>query len=302
MERTGHGKKKISKKKVLLVLVAIFFLSAAGVAFAVYNSVRTAFDGEVLQSEKRTEDLQLEGSGFTVLLMGVDERENDEGRSDTMILMSIADDSVKMLSIPRDTRVTIAEKGTEDKINHAYAFGGIDMAAKTVEDFLDMPVDYYVKMNMEGLEELVDAVGGVTVVNPFAFSYKGDVFPEGTLTLNGKEALNYSRMRYEDPQGDFGRQMRQRQVIQFIIEKGDAQWNILKYNDILDAVASNVETNLSISDMISIQKQYGNAKNNFQSEKIDGYGEIINGVYYYIVSENERKRLSSVFKEHINIP
>ncbi|WP_046174513.1 LCP family glycopolymer transferase [Domibacillus indicus] len=300
MGRRDRRKKKGKLRKFLLASLLILLLAGAGIAFYIYQSVQQALGGEDLTSEKRTEEVELDKEeGFTVLLLGVDEREDDGGRSDTMILMSVQNDSVKMLSIPRDTRVEIAGKGTEDKINHAFAFGGIDMAAKTVENFLDVPVDYYVEMNMEGLQEMVDAVGGVDVENEFAFSYGGDSFAEGSLHLNGSEALNYARMRYEDPNGDFGRQARQRQVIQGVIDKGSDPAMLLKYGDILSTIGDNVQTNLSLGEIASIQKNYGSARNNIQSESIEGEGQKIDGVYYYIVSEEERERLSALLKEHL---
>lgn len=302
MERQARRQKKRKWKKRIMIFCLFILLLASGAAFYVYHSVNKALDGESLNSDKRAGNLDFgQKEGFTVLLLGVDKREGDRGRSDTMILASVQQDSVKMLSIPRDTRVEIAEKGMEDKINHAYAFGGVSMAAKTVEEFLDVPVDYYVDLNMEGLESLVDAVGGVDVDSPFTFSYGGDHFTKGTVHLTGSEALNYARMRYEDPKGDFGRQERQRQVIQAVIKKGTEPQTVLKYGSILGAVGSNVQTNLSLGDIIAIQRNYGSARNRIESETIDGSGEEIGGVYYYIVPEQERDRLSEEMKEHLGM-
>ena len=116
-----------------------------------------------------------------MLLLGVDARPGDIGRSDTMIVMTVNPDlnSTKMVSIPRDTRTLIVGKGFEDKINHAYAFGGAKMSIETVEEFLDIPIDYYVKVNMDGFEDIVNAVGGVTVDNRITFSREGHDFPRG---------------------------------------------------------------------------------------------------------------------------
>lgn len=80
------------------------------------------------------------------------------------------------------------------------------MSIATVEKLLDIPIDYYVEMNLKGLKELVDAVGGIEVNNPFNFFYEKTYFSIGKLYLNGERALKYSRMRYEDPEGDYGRQ------------------------------------------------------------------------------------------------
>ncbi|MGM7634668.1 LCP family glycopolymer transferase [Bacillus sp. Hm123] len=280
-----------------------------GAIFAAYSVINNALDGIVNEhalkkSEKREKEVSLKNKeAFTVLLLGVDEREGDRGRSDTMLLMSVngEENSVKMLSIPRDTRVEIVGKGTEDKINHAYAFGGVDMSAKTVEQFLDVPVDYYVEINMDGFKDLVDAVGGIEVENTFAFTYDGETFPKGTITLTGEEALKYTRMRYEDPQGDFGRQARQRQVIQGILDKGASITSVLKYNEILGALQKNVQTNLTVDEMMNIQKNYASARNNIQQETIEGTGKKMGGVYYHLVSDEEKERVSDMLKQHLGI-
>ncbi|MCP3763936.1 LCP family protein [Domibacillus sp. A3M-37] len=282
----------------------LVLLIGAGMAFTVYQSLQNTLSGEVLHSNKRAKDVSLQKEEtFTVLLLGVDEREGDVGRSDTMLFVSVngEDNTAKMLSIPRDTRVEITGKGSEDKINHAYAFGGVEMAVETVENFLDMPVDYYVEMNMEGMKEIIDAVGGVEVQNDFAFSNEGDHFAQGRITLSGSEALNYVRMRMEDPNGDFGRQARQRQVMKGILDKGNDPAIILKFTDVMQAVGDNVQTNLSIRDMLDIQKNYASARDHIETVTIDGIGTRIGGIYYYVVDNKEVLRVSNEFKEHLNL-
>ncbi|OAH53927.1 trascriptional regulator [Domibacillus aminovorans] len=304
MGRGDKRKKKRSKSRFLLGFFLLVLLIGAGMAFSVYQSLQNTLSGEVLHSNKRAKDVSLQKKEtFTVLLLGVDEREGDVGRSDTMLFVSVngEDNTVKMLSIPRDTRVEITGKGTEDKINHAYAFGGVKMAVETVENFLDMPVDYYVEMNMEGMKEIVDAVGGVEVQNDSAFSYKGDHFAEGRITLSGSEALNYIRMRKEDPNGDFGRQARQRHVMEGILDKGNDPTIILKFTDVMQAVGDNVQTNLSIGDMLAIQKNYASARDHIETVTIEGTGTRIGGIYYYVVDDEEVSHVSNEFKEHLNL-
>lgn len=88
------------------------------------------------------------------------------------------------------------------------------MAMDTVQKYVDIPIDHYVSINMKGLKELVDAVGGIEVNNDLTFSQDGYDFTIGKITLNGDQALSYSRMRYEDPNGDYGRQERQRKIVE----------------------------------------------------------------------------------------
>src|SRR5699024_4856649 len=103
--------------------------------------------------------------------------------------------------------------GTEDKINHAYAFGGADMSIQTVENFLDIELDYFVRINMEGLKELVDEIGTITIDNEIEWNDGTYNFTKGPIEMDGDKTLAYVRMRKQDSAGDFGRTERQRKVI-----------------------------------------------------------------------------------------
>ncbi len=145
----------------------------------------------------------------------------DQGRSDTMMVATVSpeDQQTTIVSIARDTYVDIVGHGTKDKINHAYAFGGPAMSMDTVQKYLDIPVDHYISINMAGLKELVDAVGGIEVNNDLTFSQDNYDFTIGKITLDGDQALAYSRMRHEDPNGDYGRQERQRKIVEELLRK-----------------------------------------------------------------------------------
>ena len=186
----AESRKKQRKRKALKIFSIIFFILLIGggvYAGMVYHSLKSAVNqmqGTEHKSEKRIENITFQNQDpFSILLLGVDERKNDVGRSDTMIVMTVNPNkqSIKMLSLPRDTRTEIVGHGTSDKMNHAYAYGGIPMTINTIEEFLDIPIDYYVKMNMEGFQEIVDAVGGITVDNDMDLSYKGYTFQKERL-------------------------------------------------------------------------------------------------------------------------
>ncbi|MDO3411681.1 LCP family protein [Saccharibacillus sp. CPCC 101409] len=234
-----------------------------------------------------------ENKPFNLLVLGVDERENDIGRSDAIMLLAVNPQkhSVLMFNIPRDTRTEIVGKGKTDKINHAYAFGGVDMSVDTVENFLDVPVDYYVKVNMEGLERIIDILGGVTVDNPFQFDFEHIAYDKGPIELNGHEALMYSRMRYDDPKGDIGRNERQQLVLSALIDKGKSVSNITKLNSILGAVKDNVKTNLTKDDMLDIVTKYRTQIETVDKDEVQGSGKRIDGIYYYMVDDAEKERI-----------
>jgi polyisoprenyl-teichoic acid--peptidoglycan teichoic acid transferase len=312
------NKQHIKKKRFWLRIAGVIALSimiGAGIyLYTIYSSVSKAvetmhepIDRKTTDQRKNIADAESdevndeERKPFSVLMLGVDARPGDKGRSDTMIVMTVnpVQNSTKMVSIPRDTRTQIVGKGFDDKINHAYAFGGAQMSIETVEQFLDIPIDYFVQVNMEGFEDIVNAVGGVTVDNTLTFSQGGYDFQEGEIELNGNEALAYVRMRKEDPNGDFGRQQRQRQVIQGVINKGRSLSSITKLDEILDALSKNVKTNLTLREMADIQKHYKNASKDIQQLQLKGSGTTIDKIYYQIIPEEEKQHIQNELKNHL---
>ncbi|TLS35175.1 LytR family transcriptional regulator [Pseudalkalibacillus caeni] len=298
------------KKAVLIIasIIGFIVLGTGGYAYYLYHNVKETasqmHDDIDRVSDKREKKIEPEKKDpISILMLGVDEREHDRGRSDTMIVITVNpnDNSMKMFNIPRDTRTQIIGKGFDDKINHAYAFGGIEMAMDTVENFLDIPIDYYIKVNMEAFKDIVSAVDGVTVNNEMAFNYEGYTFPEGELKLNANEALAYSRMRYEDPRGDLGRNERQRKIIEAIIDEGASFSSLTKVDNILEALGKNVKTNLTFEEMKDIQQNYKEARKHIETFEVKGSGKMINGIYYYMVSEDEKHKITAKLKEHLHI-
>ncbi|MBH0169155.1 LCP family protein [Fictibacillus sp. 18YEL24] len=305
MEREIKYMKKFFK--ILAILFVVAGVSIGGYAYYLYGSAKDAVNQ--MHEKVETDNLKPVVTGnkeelksISILLLGVDERRGDSGRSDTIISITVNPKENKMLmfSIPRDTRTEIIGKGKDDKINHAYAFGGTQMAMDTVENFLDTSIDYYVKVNMESFKQIVDAVGGVEVTNNRAFKVEQYSFPLGTQELNGNEALAYARMRYDDPKGDLGRNDRQRQVITSIIDKGARVSSITKFDDILDILGDNVKTNMTFQEMKDIQKNYKEARHNIESTEIKSSGKMIGGTYYGIVEDMEKERVQTLLREYLN--
>ncbi|KAA6447943.1 polyisoprenyl-teichoic acid--peptidoglycan teichoic acid transferase TagU [Bacillus atrophaeus] len=298
-----RAERRKKKKKILLIvlmIIGLFVLATGGYAYYLWNkaaSTVASIQEDLKKSDKRDKDIDISKKDpISVLIMGVDERKNDKGRADTLIYMTVnpKTKTTEMVSIPRDTYTKIVGKGTMDKINHSYAYGGTQMAADTVEELLDVPVDYFVKVNMESFKDTVDTLGGITVNSTFAFSYDGHSFSTGNINLNGKEALAYTRMRKEDPKGDFGRQQRQRQVIEGIISKGANISSITKFGDMFKVVEDNMKTNMSFDDMWTIMTDYKKARNKVNQHELKGSGTRINNIYYYQLDETS---LASVKKE-----
>lgn len=297
------------KKRKWPWIVALVGLLLLGVAISFYVNISSTLKNmhrpiDRESSEKREAEVNFsQKDPFSVLILGVDEREGDKGRSDTMIIMTVNPslNSTKMVSIPRDTYTEIIGHGTMDKLNHAYAFGGIEMALDSVENLFDMPIDYVVEVNMEGFQKIVDAVGGVTVQNSLAFTQDGFDFPEGKITLTGEEALSYIRMRKEDPEGDWGRQNRQRQVIQGVLNEGKSITTLLNYREIFNALGDHIKTNMSFDEMIDIQKNYRNAADTIEQLRFEnGTGKRMeDNIWYYMMDEEELAEIGSLLKQHL---
>lgn len=320
MNRHHSRHKKTSVGKIVFsVFLALFtVVGAIGayIGWQVYTDLRTTTDDmyeEVEAQEQHTSrqekplDVDAGEDPFSVLIMGVDTGEYDrsyQGRTDTMMLLTVNPntDQTSIVSIPRDTYTEIIGRGQEDKINHAYAFGGASMAVNTVQNLFDVPVDYYVSVNMESMQQIVDAVGGITVVPPLTFNQGGYQFNQGEAThMQGAQALEYSRMRSSDSEGDYGRQHRQRQVIEGTMRRVASFDSIRNYSDILGTMSDNMRTNMSFEDMVDLFNNYRSAVNSVEQEQLSGTGQMINGVYYEMIPEEELARVRTHLKSELEL-
>ena len=303
-------KKKKKKWPWILGIIGVLLLAVVVYGFTVYKGLTDTakemhepIDREL--SDKRDAPITFEKKEpFSVLVLGVDERQGDKGRSDTMIVLTVNPDlkSTKMVSIPRDTYTEIVGKGFQDKINHAYAFGGIEMSMNSMEGLLDIPIDYVVQVNMDSFKDIVDAVGGIQVNNTLDFKVGEDSFPKGQLSLNGEEALAFVRMRYEDPRGDFGRQDRQKQVIQAVIREGASVNSLVNYKSIFGAIGKNVRTNMTFDEMTDVQSKYRDAFGKVDQLYIkEGQGKTMNGIWYYIMDDTELQNIQSELQAHLEL-
>ncbi|SHF89722.1 LCP family glycopolymer transferase [Ornithinibacillus halophilus] len=252
------------------------------------------------ERQKEIKEIFKERKSLNVLLLGVDQRSGDKGRSDTMILVSLNPNTEKMimLSIPRDTYVDIPGRGM-DKINHAYAFGDVELSLQTVENAFNLPIHFYAKVNMEGFQQGIDAIGGVTIQNNQEFSAGGHNFTPGELHLGGKEALSYIRMRKNDPRGDLGRNERQRSVITAAMNEAASFSSITKVGEILEIVGGNVTTDMGMDNFQNMFSNYLGTRKNIETLELSGSGQMIGGIWYYIVPDSEFNRIKTTIEQHM---
>lgn len=306
MGRRASRRKKPMKLwlKIFLIVIAVLVLGVSAYAYSIYYKAQKTVD------DKMHEPIDAIDTGLTkkklaaterlnVLLLGIDSDEGEVGRSDALMILSLhpKTDDMKLISIPRDTLVPIVGKDKDDKINHAYAFGGNQMAIDTVENFLDIDLDYYISINMSGFKELVDQLDGITVYNDIAWKESNYSFDFGPIDMDGDKTMAFVRMRKKDPAGDFGRTKRQRQVIQGIINKGASVGSVTKVHGVIDILGNNLATNMDFDDMKSLLTNYRDTRKNFGDYQMQGKGTTIDGVYYYVVENDEIEKVREMILE-----
>lgn len=302
MERRRKKRKKSNAKKVMytiLIVLAIFIIFVIALIFykltALNNSINNPLDRK--HSELRDKPLK-DGEPISIALFGIDSdevraSENGGQRSDSIVLLSInpKDKKTEMISVPRDTHAKIVGKGTEEKINHAYAYGGPDMAVKSVEKLMNVPIDHYAAINMDGVSTLIDELNGVDVTSNATFDVKNYSFEKGKkYHMDGKEALAFMRSRKEaGAGGDEGRQARQQLVIEAVAKKSMNPGSIPKINSIFNAVEDNVKTDLSLTELNGIRSDYKAAQKNVNRHTLKGENTLgDDGLYYFYPGDNEQ--------------
>ena len=182
-----------------------------------------------------------------------------EGLTDTMLLLRFDPENKKVIvmSIPRDTRTYIAEHGMT-KINEANAYGGPALSAKSVSELLGgVGIDRYVNINVQGVQALVDALGGVTVHVPKDMKYQDDSqhlyvnLKAGRQQLNGDKTLQLLRFRY-DENGDIGRIQRQQMVMRALMEQSLNPSTVARFPQLLSAIQSHIDTNLTVEELVAL--------------------------------------------------
>jgi LCP family protein required for cell wall assembly len=313
-----YTKKKMSapKKAILWIIGILALLAVIAVIYlgfkilSVGNAIHNPLDRN--KSSLRSKDVSLKkGEPFTIAFFGVDSdakraANNGGQRSDSIMVVSMnpKKKTSEIVSIPRDTQAKIVGKGTTEKINHAYAYGGPDMAVKSLEKLLNVPIDHYATIDMDGMKEMIDTLGGVTVVSNSTFSYDGQSFEKGQkVHLNGKQAMAFIRSRKESGAGgDFGRQQRQQIVMEALANKLTSVKSVTHFNSIMNHVKDNVKTDLSIGDINTIRGKYKKANDTVNRHQLDGQGGIQDdGLYYFVPSDDSLKSIKSAIDDNLGI-
>ena len=279
---------------VVLGTIFIFVLAAiAGVFFAESSLLDKRSDTQ------QKEELLTAKDKATIMIMGVDERADDVGRSDTLMVATIdpAKKEAALLSIPRDTRVAIPRNGY-DKINAAYAYGGEKLTQRTVEDFLGIRIDHYVIINTHAFQKIVDAIGGIDINVEKRMYYEDPWDDDGGLIIDlrpgmqhmdGKTAVTY--VRYRDEEGDIGRVRRQQKFMKACVDAITTPAILPRLPGIISSVIDSVKTDLSLRQLLEFAGTLRESQaHGLRTEMVPGRPMYIDEVSYWIPNMSELRR------------
>lgn len=234
-----------------------------------------------------------------IALFGVDATDGQTGRSDAIMIATLdpIHNKLKLTSIMRDSYVYIEGYG-QDKINHAYAYGGPELSIKTINENFGLNIQDFVTVNFSSLPKIINILGGVDIeitneeiqyineyiddINKKDGTNSAYITYSGVQHLDGTQSLAYSRVRYTSG-GDYERTQRQRTVLEALFTKLTST-SVSSYNSLLNEVLPYVQTNLNATDILSLGTKVLSIGNNLEQDRFprDGYGEgaMINGIYY----------------------
>lgn len=262
------------------------------------------------KAEKEEKEKVAQNESFNVYISGIDTYGSlsNVSRSDVNLVVSVNPTKGKVLitTIPRDSYVNIPNKGM-DKLTHAGLFG-VDSSIETIENLLNINIDYYGKVNFTTLTELIDVLGGIDVENPRAFSAEGYNFVEGTNHLNGAQALVFARDRYHQAEGDFDRGKNHTRIITAIINKMLKPEMLLNFGNISQVALRSVNTDMPYEKMIElVNKQIDSGRKwDIESQALEGSGTMDlksalmsdAQLYMMVPSEESVKEVEGKIKEN----
>ncbi|WP_419958120.1 LCP family protein [Psychrobacillus psychrotolerans] len=315
-------KKKSSKKRkfltVSLIVIGSLLISLSTYAVFLTKKAETAADKafEIVdnrdQSPLRDEKVEPLNDNVSVLFIGIDDSEqrgqgDTNSRSDALMLATLNNKTktVKLVSVPRDSYVYIDEVGYEDKITHAHSYGGTRASIETIEDLLEVPVDYYVKMNFDAFIDVIDALGGIEAEVPYKLLEKDEndqrtvALNPGLQELDGREALALARTRKLD--NDIERGKRQQMILSSIIKKASSASSFTKYGEVIDAVGENMKTDLTFDEMKSFFEYIKKGMPQIDTLSLEGYDDMSTGVYYWKLDDESLDETRDILKSHLGL-
>lgn len=303
-ERRRALGRKMRNRKLLWSFIVCTLIIVGSLAHLGFNSdftrIKEDFSTKVAP-EKILPTLQ---KTTTIMLMGVDERKDDVGRSDTLMVVQLSKDKASLLTIPRDTLVYIERHGYQ-KINAAYSLGGAKLARETVEEFLGIDIDRYVMINKARFAEVIDAMGGVDIYVERDMHYEDPWDDDGGLYIDLKQGIQHldgqtaiEFVRFRDSEGDVGRVRRQQAFMKACVDRLSEPSMLIKIPELLSVAVGAVETDLSSSEMLATagSLKSAEASGNIKTGVVPGWLQYIDEISYLIPNA---ERLGKVMTKNL---
>lgn len=291
MRQKRRQKRSYKRVKMIIMLLLVILVAVMGVVWGKHVREHNQPGFDSVASEDKI---------VHVMILGIDSRQGDTGRSDTMMVTAVDTDKGKaaLLSVPRDTRVPIEGHGYE-KINHAYAYGGHALTQKSVESLLGVNIDHYILINTTAFERIIDAMGGVDINVEKRMHYEDpwddngglviDLYP-GEQHMDGKKAIQY--VRYRDGEGDIGRIGRQQKFVKACLAKMISPQMLPRLPKLIEEINSAVTTDMSLSDLLDFAKIMKSVHDNgLTAQMVPGQPAYLQDVSYWIPDITDLREL-----------
>lgn len=299
--RSAKRRKKNNSRGWLFLLIFLLFIGTVGASYVLFSLLNPSVKQQNrVHEDKPVKTLMSLKDKTTLMIMGVDRRDDDVGRSDTLMVATIDPNknTAALISVPRDTRVKISGHGYE-KINHAYAYGGHTLSRRSVEGLLGVPMEHYVLVDIRAFERIIDALGGVDINVEKRMYYEDPWDDDGGLVIDlrpglqhmdGETAIQY--VRYRDEDGDIGRIARQQKFMQAVMDKLATPSILLKLPAIIKEINSAVETDLSFNDMLGMVNIVRDVQaHGVKMDMVPGRPAYINDISYWLPDLVELRRM-----------
>ena len=316
-KRVDRNKRKKRRKKkklwpiVLISMIGLFIVTVGGGYFYVTNMLNKMERVDINEGNLGIDDEV--GSKYkniqNIALFGIDAVGNEYGRSDSTMVLTIDRDNkkIKLTSLMRDSYVDINGHG-KDKLNHAYAFGGPELAIKTINETFGLNIKDFATVNFSSLPKIIDILGGIDIdidseeinyINDYIYDMNKinktnvqNITKTGVQHLNGTQAMAYCRIRYTSG-GDYKRTERHREVLEKIFEEIQTL-SPSKYPTMLNEVLPMVKTDLNANDILSLGTEMLKISKSIEQERFPKDSEssetMINSVYYLKFNEDNTKK------------
>ena len=316
-KRNKSSGKRLAIKVVLLLTLSLFLVVAAYAASLqkkAESMAVSAYEAVPDRPKPEIREVKVEpaNDNVSILFIGVDDSEarhqgDGNSRSDALLLATLnpGNKTVKLVSIPRDSYAYIPEVGYRDKITHAHAFGGTRATIETVEELLEIPVDYYVKMNFNAFIDVVDAIDGIDVEVPYNRTEKDEndkytiQLKKGMQHLDGKHALALARTRKLDTDIDRGK--RQQMILQAIMKEAVSVKSVTKYGVVIEAVGDNMKTDMTFDEMKSFLEYVKGGMPQVDTLSLKGFDDMSTGVYYWKLDETYLAEVKNILQAHLGL-